>query len=152
MFRKQSTRNASIDFTEIIMLTNTSVLKPHICREFEKCQIRQISHGQKGAVTYAQGFNYFFLMPASGTTLLISHWGRDKITGIWQTIFLYAFSCMECSISIKISLNFVPKGPVDKIPALFQIMALLRIGDKPLSELMIAYLTQAYMSHSSSMI
>ena len=37
-------------------------------------------------------------------------------------------------ISIKISLNFVPKVPINNIPALVQIMAWHRPGDKPLSE------------------
>ena len=37
-------------------------------------------------------------------------------------------------ISIKISLKFVPKSPIDNIPALFQIMAWHQPGDKPLSE------------------
>ena len=36
-------------------------------------------------------------------------------------------------ISIKISLNFVPKGPINNIPALVQIMASRLRGDKPLS-------------------
>ena len=36
--------------------------------------------------------------------------------------------------SIKISLKFVPKGPINNIPALVQIMAWRRSGDKPLSE------------------
>ena len=37
-------------------------------------------------------------------------------------------------ISIKISLKFIIKGPVNNIPALVQIMAWRRPGDKPLSE------------------
>ena len=37
-------------------------------------------------------------------------------------------------ISIKISLKFVPKGPINNIPALVQIMAWRRPGDKALSE------------------
>ena len=37
-------------------------------------------------------------------------------------------------ISIKISLKFVPKGQINNIPALVQIMAWCRPGDKPLSE------------------
>ena len=37
-------------------------------------------------------------------------------------------------IPIKISLKFVPKGPINNIPALVQIMAWRRPGDKPLSE------------------
>ena len=40
------------------------------------------------------------------------------------------------TISIKISLKFVPKGPITKNPALVQIMAWRRSGDKPLSETM----------------
>ena len=43
-------------------------------------------------------------------------------------------------ISIKISLKFVPKGPINNNPALIQIMAWRRPGDKPLSETMLASL------------
>ena len=41
---------------------------------------------------------------------------------------------------IKISLKFVPKGPINNIPASVQIMAWHRPGDKPLSEPMMLYL------------
>ena len=45
-------------------------------------------------------------------------------------------------ISIKISLKFSPNGPINNIPALVQIMAWHRPGDKPLSEpMMIISLT-----------
>ena len=37
-------------------------------------------------------------------------------------------------ILLKISLKFVPKGPINNIPVLVQIMAWRRPGDKPLSE------------------
>ena len=37
-------------------------------------------------------------------------------------------------ILIEISLKFVPKGPINNIPSLVQIMAWRRPGDKPLSE------------------
>ena len=43
-------------------------------------------------------------------------------------------------IPIKISLKFVPKGPINNIPALVQIMARRRPGDKPLSEPMMVRL------------
>ena len=39
-------------------------------------------------------------------------------------------------LSVKISLKFVPKGPINSIPALVQIMAWRWSGDKPLSEAM----------------
>ena len=41
---------------------------------------------------------------------------------------------------IKISLKFVPKGPINNIPALVQIMTWHRPGDKPLSEPMMVSL------------
>ena len=41
---------------------------------------------------------------------------------------------------IKISLKFVPKGPINNITALIQIMAWRRPGDKPLSEPMMVKL------------
>ena len=43
-------------------------------------------------------------------------------------------------ISIKISLKFVPKGPIKNITALVQIMAWHLRGDKPLSESMMVRL------------
>ena len=43
-------------------------------------------------------------------------------------------------ISIKISLKFVPKSPINNIPSLVQIMAWRRSGDKPLSESMMVSL------------
>ena len=39
---------------------------------------------------------------------------------------------------MKISLKFVPKGSISNIPALVQIMAWRRLGDKPLYEPMLA--------------
>ena len=44
-------------------------------------------------------------------------------------------------IPIKISMKFIPKGPINNIPALVHIMAWRRPGDKPLSEPMMVSLT-----------
>ena len=43
-------------------------------------------------------------------------------------------------ISIKISLKFVPDGPINNIPTLVQVMAWRRPGDNPLSEPMMVIL------------
>ena len=43
-------------------------------------------------------------------------------------------------ISINISLKFVPRGPINNIPTLVQVMAWHRPGDKPLSEPMMVRL------------
>ena len=53
----------------------------------------------------------------------------DNMTAISQTIFLDDFSWMKSSV-FNISLKFVPTGPIDNNPALVQIMAWHRIGDK----------------------
>ena len=49
-------------------------------------------------------------------------------------IFKCIFSNENAWISLKFSLKFVPKGPINNNPALVQIMAWRRSGDKPLSE------------------
>ena len=54
-------------------------------------------------------------------------------------------------ISIKISVKYVPKGRINYILALVQIMTSSQPGDKPLSEPMMTYCADAYMCHSASM-
>ena len=54
---------------------------------------------------------------------------------ILQTTFSNAFSLMK-----MFSLKFVPKGTINKIPVLVQIMAWRRPSDKPLSESMVVSL------------
>ena len=56
--------------------------------------------------------------------------GRHFADDTFKRIFLNE----NVRISIKISLKFVPKCPINNIPALVQIMAWRRPGDKPLSE------------------
>ena len=57
-------------------------------------------------------------------------------------IFKFIFLNENVWIPIKISLKFVPKGPINNIPALVQIIAWRRPGDKPLSEpMMVGFLT-----------
>ena len=73
-------------------------------------------------------------------SIMLTHWGRDKMAAIFQTTFSNAILNENVWISIKISLTFVPKGPINKIPALGQIMAWRRPGDKPLSESMMVSL------------
>ena len=54
-------------------------------------------------------------------------------------------------IPIQISLKFVHWSPIDNKPALVQVMAWRRRGDKPLPEPMLTQFTDAYMRHSASM-
>ena len=64
--------------------------------------------------------------------------GRRFADDTFKRIFLDE----NARISMKISLKFVPQGPINNIPALVQIMAWRLPGDKPLSEpMMICLLT-----------
>ena len=58
--------------------------------------------------------------------------------GIFKCIFLNE----NVWIFINISSKFVPKGQINNIPALVQIMAWCQPGDKPLSEPMMVSVTQ----------
>ena len=70
---------------------------------------------------------------------LLAHWDRDKIAAtLADDIFKCIFVNENVLIAVHISLKFVPKDPIDTIPALVQIMAWRRIGDKLLSEPMMA--------------
>ena len=50
-------------------------------------------------------------------------------------------------ISIRISLKFAPKGPIDIKSVLVQVMAYRRTGDKSLSEPILSQFAEAYMRH-----
>ena len=74
--------------------------------------------------------------------------GRHFTDDVFKQIFLNEYIW----ISLKISLKFVLKFPINNIPALVQIMAWRWPGDKPLSELMMVNLmTHICVSHSASM-
>ena len=64
--------------------------------------------------------------------------GRHFADDIFKCIFLNE----NTSISISVSLTFVPEGRINNISALVQIMAWRRLGNKPLSEpMMVSLLT-----------
>ena len=59
---------------------------------------------------------------------------RQNARHFLDDIFKYIFLNENVWISIKISLFFIPNGPIHNIPAMVQKMAWRRPGDKPLSE------------------
>ena len=67
-------------------------------------------------------------------TLRPSQNGRHCPDDIFKWIFLNE----KVRIAIQKSLKFAPKGSIDYIAALFQILAWRRSGDKPLSDAMMA--------------
>ena len=81
------------------------------------------------------------------TCLSAASWNRQNGRHFADNIFKYIFLNENIWIPIKISLKFVPKGLINNIPALVQIMAWRRLGDKPLFEPVLTQFTDAYMRH-----
>ena len=70
----------------------------------------------------------------------LTHWSRDKMAAISQTTFSNAFSWLKM---FEYWWNFhwcFPKGPINNIPALVQIMAWRLDGAKPIFEPMMFFL------------
>ena len=64
-----------------------------------------------------------------------------------DNIFKCIFLNENDRIPIQISLKFVPRTQIDNTPALVQVMAWRRTGDKPLPEPMMHQFIDAYMRH-----
>ena len=105
-----------------------SVLETTLVRELHRFGIHSLSPHRCGC-----NFDYDFQL----NTLRPRQNGCHFTDDIFKCIFLNE----NVWIPIKISMKFVPKGPINNIPALVQIMARRRPGDKPLSEPMIVSLT-----------
>ena len=73
-------------------------------------------------------------------TLIITLRPRQNGRRFTDDTFKRIFLNENIRITIKISLQFAPKGPINNIPALVQIMAWRQSGDKPLSEPMMVSL------------
>ena len=100
-----------------------------------------------GVITYT-----CLYMPYSQVTHVMNTlWPRQNDRHFPDDIFKCIFSNEIILISIKISLKFVLKGPINNIPALVQMVAGRRPGDKPLSEPMLVWFTDAYMRPWASM-
>ena len=94
----------------------------------QPCTLR---HGNKNTITETL---YFMLF----NTLRPIQNGHRFADDVFKCVFLNG----NVWILLKISLKFVLKFPINNIPALVQIMAWRRSGDKPLSEpMMVSLLT-----------
>ena len=89
-------------------------------------------------IEVAPSYLLLYVRPGLFNTLRPRQNGRHFPDGIVKCIFLNK----NVWISINISLKFVPKGLINNIPSLVQIMAWRRPGGKPLSEpMMVSLLT-----------
>ena len=96
-------------------------------------------------ILFSQDQPWNVLSDSSGT---LTHCGRDKMAAIFQTTFSNAFSWMKMfKLRLRFHWSLFQKGPMNNIPALVQIMAWRRPGDKPLSEaMMVSILTHICVS------
>ena len=93
-------------------------------------------------------YDYRFCLHNEPSVRLLTNLPLDKMTVISQTTISNAFLWMKSfCILITISLKFAPKGSIDNNPALVDIVAWRRIGDKPLSNQMLTRFIDAYMRH-----
>ena len=93
------------------------------------------NQGRINEPTYGVTFSALLSIGNYGRDSLsqLTHWGREKMVAISRRQFKWIFLNENIWISIEVALKFVPKGPINNIPALVQIMAWRRPGDKPLS-------------------
>ena len=97
------------------------------------------------AVEWPRQIQRRLLLPCVCT---LTHLPLDKMAAILaDDIFKYIFLTENDRITSKFSLKFVPMSPIDNMPALVQVMAWRRTGDKPLSEPMLTRFTDGYMRH-----
>ena len=101
------------------MIIRSKRLVPNVTK-FSKC---------RNKVVNIRAFSSWSSIHGSSSSVL-THWGQDKMRFLNENVW----------ILLKISLKFVPKGPINNIPALVQIMAWRRPDDKPLSEAMLVSL------------
>ena len=95
------------------------------------------------AVTVMTELRFCFIMELALNTLRPRQNGRHFADAIFKCIFLHE----NVWIPIKIWLGCVPKGQINNILALVQIMAWRRPGDKPLSEPMpVSLLAHIYVT------
>ena len=66
-----------------------------------------------------------------GVSYTLKHWGRDKMAAISQMTLSDAFSWTKM-LEFWLTFQFVPKGQINNIPALVQIMAWCQPGDMDL--------------------
>ena len=97
-----------------------TLMLPFICARIDS----RVNNGEAGDLRRHRGHYDVIVMTVAHNAL--TYWGHDKMDAISQTAFYNAFFLnknMWISITSKISLKFVPRDPVNSIPALVQIMA-----------------------------
>ena len=83
--------------------------------------------------------------------ILVTHHPSTNDHLFAGNIFRYIFMNENFCILMRISLKFVPKGPIDNKWALVQVMAWRRTGDNLLPEPMLTRFSDTYMWYKEEM-
>ena len=106
----------------------------------ETCKISMLKYARQISLLNINLWCHVWHLPKqSVNTLRLRQDSRHLAHDIFKCIFFNE----NCCILIQISLKYVPKGPINNYPALGQIMAWRIFSTKPLSELMMAYFSDA---------
>ena len=94
-----------------------------------------IKRRQRGGYQHHHGARCGAVGSVSELGNILTHLSLDKIATILANdIFKWNFLNENGRIQIQISLTFVPKSLIDNMPALAQVVAWRRTGDKPLPD------------------
>ena len=122
-----------------------SIGRPHTCCQWFYRQMLDAYRDTRSKPSHSMGpflQTWFNLIPAWMKNYINTLWPRQNGRHIADDTFKRIFMNENVIISINISLKFVPKGLINNITALVQIMAWRRPGDKPLSDpVMVSLLT-----------
>ena len=132
----------SIAIDSLISLTRFTVIHDSICLKISSIKCHQYSDFVIICKLWLE-FSLYSWLYWEGC---LQHIG---VEATMAAISKYIFLCENCCVLIQTSLKFVSTGPINNKPALDQIIAWCRTDDKPLSEPMLAWFTDAYMRHSA---
>ena len=105
-------------------------------------------HEAKSIGHYWTNMQIFTPFPSWQLTWILTHWGQDKMAGIFTDDICKRIFWNEnenVPLFNKIPLKCIPGDSINNKSAFVQIMASCRSGDKPLTEQIVVYLTDAYI-------
>ena len=111
--------------------------KPSLVRVKLCCRLCDVPFKEANIYMY-NIYNIYVTRPQRVNSLSLNTLRPRQNSHVPDDIFKLIFVNENAWISIKISLKFVPSGPINNIRALVQTMAWRRPGAKPLSEPMMA--------------
>ena len=136
---------------EFALWSLPSLMKTYLTQEWMAWYQQRCLHynwSGRAAFSAVDILKFYTLRRETPVTITLTHLALGKMAAFSQTIYSDALSWMKSFfILVNVSLKFVPKDPIDNNLALVQIMPWRRRGDKPLSEPVLTWFSDANMRH-----